>query len=75
MWHPHVDDRVRLTQDVPELFLHRGDTGIVRSVWCSPVEAFEVEFQDVAPDSPDSQVRALLSEQFLQVEESEVVML
>jgi hypothetical protein len=72
MWHPHVDDRVRLTQDVPELSLHRGDTGIVRSVWCSPVEAFEVEFKDVDPDSPS---RALLSEQFLQVEESEVVML
>jgi hypothetical protein len=42
---PHVDDRVRLTTDVPELSLHRGDVGVVRSIWFAPDDSYEVEFQ------------------------------
>ena len=33
---------VRLKQDIPNLFLHCGAVGVVKSTWCS--EAFEVEF-------------------------------
>lgn len=41
---PFVDALVRLTRDVPELLLHRGDTGVVISTWCSGYPAYEVEF-------------------------------
>jgi hypothetical protein len=47
---PHIDDMVRLTQDIPELSLQRGDTGVVRSTWCEPSVAYEVEFQSVGLD-------------------------
>lgn len=40
----HVDDHVRLTEDVPELSLHRGDVGTVCSIWFSPGDTYEVEF-------------------------------
>jgi hypothetical protein len=36
------EDVVRLTRDLPHLFLHRGAIGVVKSTWCS--EAYEVEF-------------------------------
>ena len=52
-----ADERVRLTQDLPELGLRRGDVGIVCSTWFNPRTAFEVEFQ---PDAPGCRVRALL---------------
>ena len=52
-----ADERVRLTTDLPELGLHRGDTGVVCSTWFDPGTAFEVEFQSRAPGSS---VRALL---------------
>jgi hypothetical protein len=51
------DERVRLTQDVPELGLHRGDVGLVCSTWFEPSTAFEVEFQ---PGVVGCRVRALL---------------
>jgi hypothetical protein len=54
---PKAEDRVRLMQDVPELGLRRGDTGVVCSTWFDPATAFEVEFE---PDAPGSAVRALL---------------
>ena len=41
---PHVDDFVRLTQDIPELSLNRGSLGVVRSTWFAPTVAYEVEF-------------------------------
>jgi hypothetical protein len=44
MRQPHVDDHVRLTADVPELSLRRGEVGVVRSMWFAPLSAFEVEF-------------------------------
>ena len=63
---PHVDDVVRLTQDLPNLRLQRGDVGIVCATWFAPTEAYEVEF---APPGLDGQTRALLLAEQLQVEE------
>jgi hypothetical protein len=59
MRQPSVDDRVRLTKDIPELELRTGDIGVVCSTWFSPTEAYEVEFGLPGP------TRALLlAEQF-----------
>ncbi|MGE5610899.1 MAG: DUF4926 domain-containing protein [Bacillota bacterium] len=44
-----VDQRVRLTHDVPELELHRGEIGLVCSTWFSPATAYEVEFRHGLP--------------------------
>ena len=66
MRHPHIDDFVRLTTDIPELALHRGDIGVVRSTWFSPTTAYEVEFH---PVGLDSQTRALLLAEQVIVEE------
>jgi hypothetical protein len=41
---PCIDSRVRLLQAIPELDLHHGDIGTVRSVWFAPARVFEVEF-------------------------------
>ena len=60
---PQVDDYVRLTTSIPELSLNRGQVGVVRSLWFSPIIAYEVEFH---PVGYDGQTRALLlSEQIL----------
>ncbi len=64
---PHVDDQVRLMADIPELELERGELGIVRSTWCSPYLAFEVEFN---PAGHRFQTRCLLAAEQVQVEES-----
>jgi len=45
MRQPHVDDFVRLKRDIPELSLCRGQLGVIRSTWCEPYTAYEVEFQ------------------------------
>jgi hypothetical protein len=63
---PHIDDLVRLTQDIPELELSRGELGIVRSTWCSPYLAFEVEFN---PPGQGLQTRCLVAAEQVQVEE------
>ena len=39
-----IDSRVVLTRDKPEVNLHRGDEGVVRSTWCEPHLLYEVEF-------------------------------
>ncbi len=57
MRQPHVDDFVRLTQDIPELSLTRGAVGVVRSTWFAPTVAYEVEFHKIGHDY---QTRALL---------------
>ena len=57
MRQPHVDDFVRLNQDIPELELHRGQTGVIRSTWFAPTVAYEVEFEQ-----PGEAKRALLLE-------------
>ena len=52
-----ADEHVRLTKDLPELGLHRGDMGVVCSTWFDPATAFEVEFQSA---DQGCAVRALL---------------
>jgi hypothetical protein len=66
MRQPHIDDFVRLTTDIPELCLHRGDLGVVRSTWFAPTTAYEVEFH---PIGLDNQTRALLLAEQVQVED------
>jgi hypothetical protein len=60
---PNIDDFVRLTQDIPQLALQRGDIGIVRSTWFAPALAYEVEFH-----SPGTETRALLQAEQMEVE-------
>jgi hypothetical protein len=66
MRRPLVDDFVRLTQDIPELSLNRGQVGVVRSTWFAPSMAYEVEFHKVGLDF---QTRALLMPEQVEVEE------
>jgi len=66
MRQPHVDDFVRLTKDIPELALSRGEIGVVRSTWFAPSVAYEVEFHPVGLDHA---TRALLLAEQVQVEE------
>ena len=70
MRRPQVDDFVRLTQDIPELALHRGEVGVVRSTWFAPTVAFEVEFH---PVGLDQETRALLLAEQVTVEEGPLV--
>ena len=65
MRQPHVDDFVLLNQDIPELELHRGMRGVVRSTWFAPTTAYEVEF-----DLEGHGKRALLLERQVTVEEA-----
>jgi hypothetical protein len=64
MRQPHVDDFVRLNQDIPELELERGQLGVVRSTWFAPTIAYEVEFAREGMGK-----RALLLERQVTVEE------
>jgi hypothetical protein len=50
-------DRVRLTQDLPELELLRGAIGVVRGTWLYPNPAYEVEFP---PPRPKARAHRLL---------------
>lgn len=65
MRRPHIDDTVRLTQDIPELSLSRGSLGVVRSTWFAPSVAYEVEFHQIGDDY---QTRALLLADQVEVE-------
>jgi hypothetical protein len=67
MRQPIVDDQVRLTQDIPELWLTKGECGVVRSTWFAPSIAYEVEFQI----GLGSHTRVLVRPEQLQVEEPE----
>jgi hypothetical protein len=69
MRQPHIDDFVRLTTDIPELALSRGQVGVVRSTWFAPTVAYEVEFH-LKGLSHDT--RALLMAEQVQVEEGEL---
>jgi hypothetical protein len=62
---PNVDDQVRLTQDIPELWLSKGECGVVRSTWFAPSVAYEVEFQI----GLDCRTRVLVRPEQLQVQE------
>ena len=66
MRQPHVDDFVRLTKDIPELALSRGEIGVVRSTWFAPSVAYEVEFHKIGHDY---QCRALLMPEQVEVED------
>lgn len=66
----HVDDHVRLIQDIPELFLSRGEVGIVRSTWFDPQTAYEVEFHQIGSDY---QTRVLVRPEQVRLEEREQV--
>jgi hypothetical protein len=57
-------DMVRLLTDVPTLWLRRGEVGVVRSLWFSPIAAYEVEFH---PDGQPGEIRALLFPEQLEV--------
>ena len=70
MRQPHVDDFVRLIRDIPELSLHRGEIGVVRSTWFAPTMAYEVEFH---PIGLDHQTRALVLAEQLEVEEGSLL--
>jgi hypothetical protein len=69
MREPQIDDRVRLTQDLPELSLTRGTVGVVRSTWFAPTTAYEVEFEPVGLDHC---ARALLLANQVEVDEGMV---
>jgi len=69
MRQPHVDDTVRLTQDIPELSLNRGEVGVVRSTWFAPSVAYEVEFRHIGNDY---QTRALLREEQVEVDQGQL---
>ena len=58
-----ADERVRLTRDLPEHGLRRGDKGVVCSTWCDPRTVFEVEFQTHNPGFP---IRTLLKRNQIQ---------
>ncbi|MGA2500030.1 MAG: hypothetical protein ABSH20_20015 [Tepidisphaeraceae bacterium] len=55
---------VRLLTDMPALWLCRGEVGVVRSLWFSPIAAYEVEFH---LHGQPSAIRALLFPEQLEV--------
>lgn len=63
MRNPAVDDVIRLKRDIPNLNLHKGDTGIVRSLMCAPNSAYEVEFSL----GLDARTRAVLMKDQLEI--------
>ncbi len=67
MRNPTVNDRVRLTQDIPELLLRQGDLGVVCSTWFYPAPAYEVDF---LPAGLNEHTRALLLSEQLQIEDT-----
>ncbi len=64
---PLVDDTVRLAVDIPALWLHRGDTGVIRSTWFAPTTAYEVEFPD---QQGGGRTRALVPEEEVELQEA-----
>jgi hypothetical protein len=65
----HINDFVRLTQDVPQLALNKGEVGVVRSKWFAPSVAYEVEFHQIGHDY---QTRCLLTPEQLSLEEGSI---
>ena len=47
---PQENDVIRVTRDIPDLALRRGDMGIVRSRWLAPALAYEIEFHFFGSD-------------------------
>ncbi len=63
----NIDDRVRLTRDLPYLSLSRGTVGVVRSTWFAPVVAYEVEFHQIGNDY---ETRAVVMEEQVALDEA-----
>ena len=61
----HENALVRLTHDVPTLWLNRGDVGMVRSTWLSPADYYEVEVRKPG----QCPMRALLGGQLFELVE------
>ena len=61
-----VEDRVRLMKSIPELLLHRGDVGVVCSIWHAASFAYEVEFPS---DESEFGTRTVLLEEHVEAEE------
>ena len=57
-------ERVRLRKDLPELWLRRGQVGVVRGVWRRPT-AYDVEF---AGDGPNGVIHALVFGEYVEAE-------
>ena len=70
MREPHVNDYVRLVGDIPELALHRGEVGVVRSTWFAPSVAYEVEFHQIGCDMD---TRALLRPEQVEVQDESLL--
>lgn len=66
MREPLVDDVVSLTRDIPHLNLHKGQFGVVRSLWTAPGRAYEVEFTGL-----DERTRAVLLRDYVALKEDE----
>jgi len=66
MRHPVIDDKVCLTENIPELELARGAKGVVRSTWFAPTVVYEVEFHQIGCDYD---TRALLRAEQVELEE------
>ena len=66
MRRPKSNARVRLIEGVPTLGLEDGDVGVVQSIWRTPIEFFEVQFD--RPGEPFA-VRALIQADHLEVVE------
>ena len=66
MRQPHIDDFVKLTQNIPELSLSKGAVGVVRSTWFAPSISYEVEFHQIGSDY---ETRCLLLEEQVEVAE------
>ena len=64
-----VNAVVRLTHDVPELWLSCGDVGVVQSIWLAPMSCYEVEFRKPAQCA----LRVLLNAEVLEVVEPALV--
>ena len=65
---PQIDDTVRLTCDLPELWLQRGAVGVVRSIWFSPAALYEVEFDGLGLSC---QTRALILQEQIELSQAD----
>jgi len=61
---PAINDPVRLLHDVPNLYLQKGDVGVVRAMWFEPTTAYEVEFH---PPGLGQETRTILPAEDIQV--------
>ena len=61
---PALDDHVRLTQALPTLWLQTGEVGVIRSIWPSSPDFYEVEFRQ---EGESFCVRALVSAEHVEI--------